>query len=93
MIRHWMMTAGVLVLTTSTALALVFTTHLCRSHYAELQRLDSHRWFLQEEYSRLMLERSTLASPHRVTSIAREDLLMTVPELHPITVVAAGEAL
>lgn len=92
MIRHWMMAAGVLVLTTSSALALVFTTHLCRTHYTELQRLDSHRWFLQEEYSRLMLERSTLASPHRVTSIASEDLLMTVPELHPIPVVAAEEA-
>ena len=90
--RHWVVAVGVSVLTTSSALALVFVTHLCRTHYAELQRLDSHRWFLQEEYSRLMLERSTLASPHRVASIAREDLLMTEPELHPVQVVAAEEA-
>ena len=92
MTRQWVVATCVLVLTTSSALALVFTTHICRTHYAELQRLDSHRWFLQEEYSRLMLERSTLASPHRVASIAREDLLMTEPELHPVQVVAAEEA-
>ena len=90
--RHWVVAVGVSVLTTSSALALVFVTHLCRTHYAELQRIESRRWFLQEEYSRLMLERSTLASPHRVASIAREDLLMTVPELRSERVVAMGSS-
>jgi len=89
---RWIGTSGALVALVASALALVFTTHLCRTHYAELQRIESRRWFLQEEYSRLMLERSTLASPHRVASIAREDLLMTVPELRSERVVAMGSS-
>lgn len=92
MTSRWIGTGGALVALVVSALALVFTTHLCRTHYAELQRIESRRWFLQEEYSRLMLERSTLASPHRVASIAREDLLMTVPELRSERVVAMGSS-
>jgi len=41
--------------------------------------LESQRWAAQEDYSRLLLQESTLASPHRVLSIATEQLGMRVP--------------
>lgn len=70
------------------ALGLIYSSHLCREFYAELQDLETTRWTLQEDYSRLMLEQSTLASPHRVATIAREDLAMESPALDPARIVA-----
>lgn len=63
------------------ALGLVASTHRARDQYAELQRLELQRWNLEEDYSRLLLEYSTRAAPHRVDRLAREDLQMTVPDL------------
>ena len=69
------------------ALAVVRVSHECRRDYAALQTLESSRWALQENYSRLMLEESTLASPHRVLQVATGDLAMAVPPIERILVV------
>ena len=79
---------GVAVLVSS--LALVHSTHTARNYYTVLQRLEGTRWYLQEDYSRLMLERSTLASPHRIARLAGDDLVMRAPELTPLRVVVVG---
>lgn len=71
-----------------TALALVGNTHKARSQYAELQRLELRRWSLQEDYSRLLLEYSTHAAPHRVHRTARVALAMRKPDLQRYRVVA-----
>ena len=76
--------AGFIVLS---ALGLIYSSHLCRQFYAELQELEASRWELQEDYSRLMLEHSTLASPHRVATIAHDSLAMRRPLLDPARVV------
>ncbi len=76
----------------ASALGLIYSSHVCREFYAELQDLESRRWTLQEDYSRLMLEQSTLASPHRVATIAREELGMKPPKLDPARVVASEVA-
>ena len=68
------------------ALGLIYSSHLCRGFYAQLQDLEANRWALQEDYSRLLLEHSTLASPHRVARIASEDLDMEKPLLDPARV-------
>lgn len=65
----------------ATALGLIYSSHLCRDYYAQLQQLEGRRWQLEEDYSRLLLERSTLASPHRVQRIASEELGMHVPDM------------
>lgn len=61
------------------ALGVVYSSHACRTYYATLQTLESERWAAQEDYSRLLLQESTLASPHRIVSIATEQLGMRVP--------------
>ncbi|MCH1491967.1 MAG: cell division protein FtsL [Luminiphilus sp.] len=72
------------------SLALIQSTHQARAYYAELQRLEGTRWYLQEDYSRLMLERSTLASPHRIAQLAGNDLIMRAPDLDPQFVIVLG---
>jgi cell division protein FtsL len=62
-----------------TSLAVVQSTHQCRQLYARLQKLEASRWYLDEEYSRLLLEQSTWASHHRVEQVAAEDMAMAPP--------------
>jgi cell division protein FtsL len=37
----------------------------------DLQSLEAERWYLEEEYSRLLLEQSTWASHHRIETRRR----------------------
>ena len=69
------------------ALSVVKETHQTRMLFATLQALESERWQLQEDYSRLVLEYSTLSAPHRVSAISRTSLTMTSPDTGAIRVV------
>ncbi|MEK9807718.1 MAG: cell division protein FtsL [Halieaceae bacterium] len=63
------------------ALAVVYSSHVVRELYSKQQSVEYQQWALQEDYSRLLLEHSTLASPHRIISIAQDDLAMQPPQL------------
>lgn len=65
----------------ASAFAVIVSTHHCRGLYAQLQQLEARRWFLDEEYSRLLLEQSTLASHQRVARRASDSLAMAPPSL------------
>ena len=69
------------------ALSVVQETHQTRMLFATLQAQESERWHLQEDYSRLVLEYSTLSAPHRVSAISRTSLTMTSPDTGAIRVV------
>ena len=69
------------------ALSVVKETHQTRMLFATLQARESERWQLQEDYSRLVLEYSTLSAPHRVSAISRTSLTMTSPDTGAIRVV------
>ncbi|MCR9105860.1 MAG: cell division protein FtsL [Gammaproteobacteria bacterium] len=79
--------AALLGLIMLSAFTVIYSTHACRTLYAQLQVLESSQWYLQEDYGRLMLEQSTWASHHRVESVARSDLGMTAPDLQNFKVV------
>jgi cell division protein FtsL len=68
-----------LVLSLVTALAIVASTHRSRGLYADLQDLEGRRWYLEEEYSRLLLEQGTWSSHHRIQSEAQEALGLSAP--------------
>jgi cell division protein FtsL len=70
------------------ALAIVSQTHQTRLLFTMLQAQESERWRLQENYSRLVLEYSTLSAPHRVSAISRSLLTMISPDTGAIRVVA-----
>lgn len=71
--------AAVLVLVLASAFSVIGSTHASRSHYAQLQDLEAQRWYLEEEYSRLLLEQSTLASHYRIESEAGAVLGLVAP--------------
>lgn len=70
------------------ALMVVSETHQTRLLFARLQALESERWRLQEDYSRLVLEYSTLSAPHRISELSVTSLAMTSPDTGAIKVVA-----
>ena len=74
----------------ASCLAIIHSTHASRAYYADLQRLAGTHWYLQEDYSRLMLERSTLASPHRIAKLARDELVMRTPDLATLHTIVEG---
>ena len=87
-----MLFPGLSLALVATALATVYCTHLCRDYTAQLQDLEASRWSYQEGYSRLLLEHSTLASPHRVVEMATEELDMAPPALDRSRVLDSGDS-
>jgi len=69
------------------ALSVVNSTHQSRVLYSELQVLEASRWRMQEDYSRLVLELTTLSAPHRVSSESNKLLAMNSPDTGDIKVV------
>lgn len=65
----------------ASAFGVIASTHACRDLYAELQNLEAERWYLEEEYSRLLLEQSTWASHHRIEEQAALQLGLEAPTL------------
>lgn len=70
------------------AMMVVSETHQTRLLFAQLQALESERWRLQEDYSRLVLEYSTLSAPHRISELSVTSLAMASPDTAAIKVVA-----
>ena len=70
-----------------TSISLVASSYDCRAKYSELRNLESERWSLQANHSRLLLEYSTWASYDRVDKIARQKLLMKSPALESVVLV------
>ena len=70
-----------LLLIVISAFTTIYSTHACRALYTQLQILESSRWYLQEDYGRLVLEQSTWASHRRVETVARAELGMAAPNL------------
>ncbi len=69
------------------AMGLVYTKHLSRHLHVALQAEQQKRDELQVEWSRLLLEQSTLASDLHVEKIAKETLHMIIPKPQQIRVI------
>jgi len=73
--------AGIMMLCLVSSFATIYATHECRKLYAKLQDLEAARWYLDEEYSRLLLEQSAWASHYRVEQVAESEMSMQAPTL------------
>jgi cell division protein FtsL len=71
-----------------TALQIVITQHQARKTFIELQKLESVRDELNEEWGRLQLEQSTWATDDRIERIAREKLNMSNPDQKSIVILS-----
>jgi cell division protein FtsL len=67
----------VLLLTSS--LGVIYSKHLSRQGFAQLQTLQRERDALHVEWTQLLLEQGALATHARVDRIARDTLHMTLP--------------
>ena len=62
------------------ALGQILVSHQHRQLMQAWQQQDSKRVKLQQEYTRLLLERSTLGAHNRLDRLARQQLNMTEPK-------------
>lgn len=67
------------------SMGVIYSKHISRQLFAQLQSLQNKRDELHVEWSQLLLEQGTWATDVRVERVAREHLNMVVPE--PDTVV------
>jgi cell division protein FtsL len=71
----------------ASAFLVIRSSHECRQLYATLQGLEAEQWYLQEDYSRLLLEQSAWASHYRVEKVATGELQMHSPAVEELRVV------
>jgi cell division protein FtsL len=62
------------------AVAVVSSSHQCRLSYARLEKLRVEQWDMQENWSRLLLQESALATHYRVEQAAAGRLQMRIPD-------------
>jgi len=79
--RHLLLIAAVLFgFVLVSAVGLVYSKHLTRKLFVELQQLNKEVVGLNTEWGRLQLEQSAWSDHGRIERIARERLDMVIPE-------------
>ena len=71
-----------------TAIQVVISQHQSRKIFMEVQKLETTRDDLNEEWGRLQLEQSTWATDDRIERIARDDLNMKNPDIDSIVLLS-----
>ncbi len=66
--------------TISSALGVIYSKHKSRMLHAALQKMYVKRSNLNTEWSRLVLEKSTLMTDYHIEQIAKQTLDMMMPE-------------
>ncbi|UYF98530.1 MULTISPECIES: cell division protein FtsL [unclassified Halomonas] len=87
-LRAWpLIIAALFLACLLTALAVVVTTHMTRTQFAQLQRLEQEKNQLQTEWGQLLLEEGAWSTPARVEQIATERLEMRIPDVDDVEVI------
>ncbi len=71
------------------ALTVIYAAHLTRQLFSDSQKLSERQLILDEDWGRLLIERSTWADHDRVNKLARMQLSMYAPELKDVELVRA----
>lgn len=78
---------GLLILANlSTSLGVIYSKHLSRHYFSQLQSLQKSHDELHVEWTQLLLEQGTWATDVRVERVAKEHLNMIVPDPENIKV-------
>lgn len=75
------------VVVVSSALSVIYSAHMTRQMYAQLQSLQKEQDDLDSQYEKLLLEQSAWADFARVDRIAREELNMKEPGPNDLVIV------
>ncbi len=72
----------------ASAIASAYSVHMTRKAVGDLQALEKQRGRLYEDWSRLLLEQSTLGSFVEIESKALHQLEMRVPQIDEVVTVS-----
>jgi|ADGO01.1.fsa_nt_gi cell division protein FtsL len=84
--RFWLLFSVLLAAVTVSALAVIDATHVSRRRLNALQQLEIQRNAIQVEYTRLLLEQSSLVSQGKVEDMAVSELGMETPDMSKVVV-------
>jgi cell division protein FtsL len=84
--RYWLAFCVLLTLVMVTALAVINSTHVSRGRLHAMQQLELQRNAIQVEYTRLLLEQSSLVSQGKVEDMAVSELGMETPDMSKVVV-------
>jgi cell division protein FtsL len=76
-----------LLLVVVSALGVIYSTHVSRQQFSELQQMVWEENELNVEWGQLLLEESAQSSHNRVERLARTKLKMSMPELDNAVIV------
>lgn len=80
--------AGLVPLVMGSSIAVIYSYHLNRSFYSELQSLENKRDEMNLEWGRLQLEQSTFGTHSRIEELAQQKLGMSVPSANEVKMIA-----
>jgi len=80
-------TVLLLLAVVASAIGVVYTKHINRKYYAELQKLQLLRDQMNVEWGQWQLERSTFATSSEIERSARERLGMKQPQKNELEVI------
>lgn len=78
---------GLFLLVTLSAMGVVYSKHMSRKLFVELQALIQEQDRMDIEWGRLQLEQSTWATHGRIESIARDKLDMQIPSTDKVIMI------
>jgi len=87
MMERGLVTITLLAAVMFSAIGVVYSYHLSRTLFIELQGLQARRDNLNQDWGRLQLEQSTWATHARIEGIARKQLGMSQPNFGDVVVV------
>ena len=85
--RSQLLVATAILLFVASAIGVVYSAHMTRFLYADLQSLQKDADDVDSEYERLLLEQSAWADYTRIDQLAREELDMRPPAQENLVVV------
>ena len=79
--------AGLFLTLIASGIGTIYTQHLHRKLFVDLKALEFERDAMEDEWGRLLLERSVWAARGRIERIARERLELEMPAASDIVLV------
>ena len=90
--RNALTVSILIVAVVASAVAVVWTHHVRRSLFVELERLNAHNDRLQVEWGKLQIEQSTWATNDRIERIAAEKLDLHIPRAGATVLIVADRS-
>jgi cell division protein FtsL len=85
--KNHLLITGLFLVVTASAMGVVYSKHMSRKLFVELQALNKEQDRMDVEWGRLQLEQSTWATHGRIETIARDKLNMHIPSTDKVIMI------